>query len=62
MMFSWLGERVPVFWLMELVLLSLKGSVVSSSRFWSVFRFGMPLGSVLALAVFGASISAAPSK
>ena len=51
-----------MFWLMELVLLSLKGSVVSSSRFWSVFRFGMPLGSVLALAVLGASISAAPSK
>ena len=31
---------------------SLKGSAVSSSRFWSVFRFGMPLVSVLAWAVF----------
>ena len=40
----------------------LKGSVVSSSRFWGVFRFGMPLGSVLVLAVLGTSISAAASK
>ena len=30
---SWLGELVPVFWLMELDLISLKGSAVSSSRF-----------------------------
>ena len=41
-----------MFWLMELVVVSLKGSAVSSSRFWSVFRFGMPLVSVLAWAVF----------
>ena len=34
-----------MFWLMELDLLSLKGSAVSSSRFWSVFRFSMLLGS-----------------
>jgi len=34
-----------VFWLMELDLLSLKGSAVSSSRFWSVFGFSMLLGS-----------------
>ena len=34
-----------MFWLMELDLLSLKGSAVSSSRFWSVFGFSMLLGS-----------------
>ena len=34
-----------MFWLMELDLLSLKGSAVSSSRFWSVYGFSMPLGS-----------------
>lgn len=42
---SWLAELVPVFWLMELDLLSLKGSAVSSSRFWSIYGFSMPLGS-----------------
>ena len=44
-MFSWLVALVPVFWLMELDLLSMKGSSVSSSRFWSVYGFSMPLGS-----------------
>ena len=34
------GELVPVFWLMELDLLSLKGSAVSSSRFGSVYERG----------------------
>ena len=38
-MFSWLGELVPEFWLTELDLLSLKGSAVSS--------FGVSMGSVL---------------
>ena len=45
MMFAWLAELVPVFWLMELDLNSLKGSATSSSRFWSVHGFSMPLGS-----------------
>ena len=44
-MFAWLAERVPVFWLMELDLNSLKGSAAPSSRFWSVHGFSMPLGS-----------------
>ena len=39
------GGAVPVFWLMELALISLKGSAVSSNRFWSVYGFSMPLGS-----------------
>ena len=39
------GGAVPVFWLMELALISLKGSAVFSSRFWSVYGFSMPLGS-----------------
>ena len=38
-------EFVSVFWLMELDLLSLKGSAVSSCRFWSIYGFSMPLGS-----------------
>ena len=45
MMFSWLAELVPVFWLMKLELIFLKGSAASSSRFWSVYGFSMPLGS-----------------
>ena len=44
-MFSWLAELVPVFWLMKLELIFLKGSAASSSRFWSVYGFSMPLGS-----------------
>ena len=64
MMFSWLVEFVAVFWLMELDLLFLKDSAESSSRFWSVHGFRMPLGFFLAFAVLrlGASISAAASK
>ena len=34
------GELVPVFWLMELDLLSRKGRAVSSSRFGSVYKRG----------------------
>ena len=44
-MFSWLAELVPVFWLMELDLVSLKGSAVFNSKFWGVYRFSMSLGS-----------------
>ena len=36
---------MPVFWLMELDFISLKGGAVSNSRFWSVYGFSMPLGS-----------------
>jgi len=35
---------VPVFWLMELDFISLKGGAVSNSRFWSVYGFTMSLG------------------
>ena len=34
-----------MFWLMQLDLISLKGSVVSSSKFWSVYGFNTSLGS-----------------
>lgn len=46
-MFPWLEERVPVLWLIELDLVSLKDSAVSSRRFWGVlvFGFSMSLGS-----------------
>ena len=44
MMFSSLGELAPMFWLMELDLIS-EGSAVSSSRFWSVCGFSVPSGS-----------------
>ena len=44
-MFSWLGELVFVFWLLELDLCSLKGSAVSSSRFWGVYGINMSSGS-----------------
>ena len=43
--FSWLGELVPVFWLMELDLISLKGNAVSSSSYGGVYGFSMSLGS-----------------
>ena len=46
------GGAVPGFWLIELALISLKGSAVSSSRFWGVYEFSMSLGNPLALAVF----------
>ena len=39
------GELVLVFWLMELDLVSLKSSEVSSSRFWVVYGFSVSLGS-----------------
>ena len=45
MMFSWFGELVTVFWLMELDLISLKGIAVFSSRFWGVHGFSISLGS-----------------
>ena len=45
MIFSWLGELVPVFWLMELDLISLKGNAVSSSSYGGVYGFSMSLGS-----------------
>ena len=34
-----------MFWLMELDLVSLKGSAVFNSKFWGVYRFSMSLGS-----------------
>ena len=37
---------MPVFYLMELDLVCLKGSVVSSSRFWGVYGFCMSLSSL----------------
>ena len=43
-MFSWLGELVSEFRLMELDLFSLKGSAVSSNRFRGVYEFSMSLG------------------
>ena len=43
---SSLGGLVPVFWSTELNLVSLKGSVVSSSVFWGVYWFGMALDSL----------------
>ena len=59
-MFSWLGELLPVFWLRQLDFLSLKGGAASS--------FGVSMGSVclsavaLAFAALGASISTAASE
>ena len=41
---SCLGELVSVFLWMELDLISLEGNAVSSSEFWGVCGFGMPLG------------------
>ena len=43
-MFSWLGELVPVFWLTELDLISLKGGAVSSSLDGSSMCLGSPSG------------------
>ena len=42
----WLGGLVPVLWWMELDLVSLKGSVMSSSVSWGDYGFGMALGSL----------------
>ena len=44
---SWLGGLVPVFWLMELDLISLMGSTMTS-RFWGVYGFSVALGSLSA--------------
>ena len=44
-MFSWLGELVAVFQLIELDLISLKGTTVSNSRFWGVCGFSVSLSS-----------------
>ena len=57
-MFSWLVELVPVFRLMVLDLVFLKGSAVSSSRFCSVCGLSMPLGSPSLRSV----AAAAPAK
>ena len=43
---SWLGGLVPVLWWMELDLVSLKGSAVSSNVFWGDYGLGMVLGSL----------------
>ena len=62
MVFSWLGELVPMFWVMELDLASV------SAMQCPVVGFGVSVGSVclwavlLALAVLDASISTAASK
>ena len=56
MMFPWLEELVSVLRLIELV--SLKGSAVSSKRFWGVYGFSMSLGSPSG---FG-SVAAAAAK
>ena len=40
-----LGGLVPIFWWMDLGLVSLRGSVMSNSMFWGTYRFGMALGS-----------------
>ena len=45
---SWFGRFVPVFWWMELDLVSLKDSAGSSSVFWGVYGFDMALGSLSA--------------
>lgn len=39
------GRLLPVFWWIELALVSLKGSVVSSSVFQGAYGFGVALGS-----------------
>ena len=38
---SWLEGLVPVSWWMELDLVFLEGSAVSSSVFWGVYELGM---------------------
>ena len=44
----WLVGFLPVFWWMELDLVSLKGSAVSNSVFWGAYEFGMALSSLAA--------------
>ena len=43
---SWLGRLVPVFWWMELGLIFLKSSAMSSHVFRAVYGFSTALGSV----------------
>ena len=43
---------MPVFWWMDLGLVSLKGNIMSSSVFWGSYRFGMALGSLSILGQF----------
>ena len=38
-------QLMPVFWLMELDLVSMEGRAVSSSRFWGVYGLSVSLGS-----------------
>ena len=45
---SLIGGLVSVFWWMELDCVSLKGSAMSSSVSWGVYRFGMALVSLSA--------------
>ena len=45
---SFLGGLMPVFWWMELDLVSLRGSAESSSVFWGVYGLGIALGSLSA--------------
>ena len=40
---DWGRVLVPVFWWMELNLVSLEGSAVSSSVFWGIYGFSMTL-------------------
>ena len=62
MIFSWLEELVPLFWLMELDLVSLKGSAESSSRFWGVSGFNMSFDSPSGFGNEDTSIFTALSK
>ena len=39
---------MPLFWWLELDLVSLKGSTISKSVFWGVYGLGMALGSISA--------------
>ena len=39
---------MPLFWWLELDLVSLKGSTISNSVFWGVYGLGMALGSLSA--------------
>lgn len=42
------ASGVPVFWSMELDLISLKGSALSSIEFGDIYGFGIALGSLSA--------------
>ena len=43
---------MPMFWLMKLSFVSLKGSAVSSSTFWGVYGFSMSLGNPSDFGIF----------